>query len=887
MNQLNVGLNNNVLKAPKTPPKYAQKFLHWILKEELAEEVLGDLEEKFYQKVKEKSVRSAKANYYYQTLNYLRPFAIKNSIITDLNPFFMFNSYFKIAWRSLFKHRLYTAINVTGMTIGMTCFILLALYIQYELSYDTQHEKGDRIYRIVEDMEGYVFKGTSKFACASIPVALSTKADIPEVESVTIFRPATDLFTKDGEVISEEGVNTDTSFFDIFSFPVLEGDPKTALKDKNAIILTETMAKKFFGHTSPIGKELEGRDKKRMTVKAVIEDVPANHHFKFSYLTSIENNSWYVRDKSEWNWSYSNYWVYALLKEGADVQKIETAMKPYGEKAAAELVTLDYSIKPRWFLQPLTDIHLHSRMNYELEPNSDIRYLNLSASIAFIILCLALINYMNLATARTSQRAKEVGMRKVLGARKGQLVSQFMAESFLLTLFSFGLSIGLARFLLPFFNELMGLEIPFQLANNNLFLMGMGAVALLLGGLSGLYPAILSSAIAPINALKGSWFKNRKDGAFLRSFLVVGQFTAAIVLATSSLVIYQQLQFIQNKKLGYTRDQIVYIPYQDQNIFDKTSTIRTELLKHPNIDKVTIPIDLPLNSITQVIEQKWEGNTTKEELLIYQNFVDYDFLDLFEIDLLAGRNFSPNFPSDSSNSYILNESAVKKLGWDNESAIGKSFAEGKVIGVMKDFHFLRLDFAIEPLYLTFHNEYVMSYFGNIVIKMNMQDGDNTIAYIQNTLKTVLPEFPFEHRYLDESYNQLYQAEKRFGAAFNIFTLIALFIACIGLFGLVTHHVFQRTKEIGIRKVLGASIPNIVSLISKDFLKLVILSSLIAIPLAWWGMNTWLQDFAYRIDINWWVFVVVGLTAILVAFVTIGSQSLKAALSNPVKAIKSE
>ena len=888
MNQLHVGLNNNVLSKQNHPtPKLANRILEWVLKPDLQEEILGDLEEKFYKQLQEKTPFKAKANYWYQTINYLRPFAIKNNIITDLNPFFMFNSYFKIAWRNLFKHKLYALINVSGMTIGMTCFILLALYIQYELSYDIQHEKGGRIYRIAEDMEGYVFKGTSEFACASIPVALSAKTDIPEVEMVTILRPASDLFKKDGEVISEDGINTDTSFFDIFSFPVLEGNPKTALKDKNAIILTEKMARKFFGSTSPIGKELEGRDKRKMTVKAVIEDVPANHHFKFDYLTSLENNSWYVRDKREWNWSYSNYWAYILLKEGADFQKVETAMKPYGEKAAAELASFNYGIKPRWFLQPLTDIHLHSRMNYELEPNSDIRYLKLSASIAFIILCLALINYMNLATARSSQRAKEVGMRKVLGAQKGQLVSQFMAESLLLTLFSFGLAIGLARFLLPAFNVLMDLEIPFHLSPNNLFLMGMGVVALLLGGLSGLYPAVLSSAIAPMNALKGSWFKNRKDGAFLRNFLVVGQFTAAIVLATSSLVIYQQLQFIQNKKLGYTRDQIVYIPYQEQNVFDNTSTIRTELLKHPNIDKVTIPLMLPIDNIGQVIEHKWEGNTTKEELLIYNNFVDYDFLDLFEIDLLTGRNFSPNFPADSSNSYILNESAVKKLGWDKVSAIGKSFAEGKVIGVIKDFHFLRLDFAIEPLYLKFAGKQTTAYPGNIVLKMNLENTENTIAYIQNTLQKVLPELPFEHYYLDESFNQLYLAEKRFGAAFNIFTLIALFIACIGLFGLVTHQVFQRTKEIGIRKVLGASIPNIVRLISKDFLKLVILSSLIAVPLAWWSMHTWLQDFAYRIEINWWIFVIGGVVAILIALLTIGSQSLKAALANPVEAIKSE
>ena len=799
----------------------------------------------------------------------------------------MFNSYFKIAWRSLFKQKLYTAINVTGMTIGMTCFILLALYTQYELSYDKQHEKNDRIYRIAHKLRGYTFQGTDQFACSSIPVALSSKMEIPEVESVTTLKYTSNLFKKEGQIFSEQGLLTDTSFFDIFSFQAIAGDPKAALKEKDAIILTAKMATKFFGNTSPIGKTLEGRDKKMKTVKAVIEDVPDNHHFKFNYLTSLDNNSDYVNDKKNWKWSHSNYWSYALLKEGADIQKVETAMIPFGEKAAAELAAINYSYKPLYFLQQLKDIHLHSNINLELETNSDIRYLYLSSSIAFIILLLALFNYMNLAIAQSSKRIKEVGIRKVLGAQKRQLVYQFMAESALLTLFSFGLAFGLARLLLPAFNQFMGLEIPFNLYNNNLFLIGMAAIALLLAGLSGLYQALLSAAINPINALKSSWLKNRKDGAFLRNALVIGQFTAAIVLATSSLVVYQQLQFIQNKKIGYTRDQIVYIPYQQQSVFEKTSTIQSELLKHPKIDKVSIPSYLPLNMISQGVEDKWEGNETNEELLIYQNYVDYDFLDLFEIDLLAGRNFSPTFPTDSISSYILNESAVQKLGWDSASAIGKSFANGKVIGVVKDFHFLRFDLAIEPLYLTFQNKRTAFYSGNIAIKMNMEDAKNTIAYIQNTLKTVLPQLPFEHRYLDESFNRLYQSEKRLGMAFNIFTFIALFIACIGLFGLVTHHVLQRTEEIGIRKVLGASISNIVSLVSKDFLKLVILSCLIAAPIAWWAMNIWLQDFAYRIELNWWVFLVVGLVAILIAFLTIGSQSLKAALANPVEAIKSK
>ena len=352
-----------------------------------------------------------------------------------------------------------------------------------------------------------------------------------------------------------------------------------------------------------------------------------------------------------------------------------------------------------------------------------------------------------------------------------------------------------------------------------------------------------------------------------------------------SVVVFQQLNYIQNKKLGYNRDQVVYIPYQRISIIDKTETIRNELLKHPNIEKVSFPTYMPLNMISQGVVDEWEGNPTKEELPIYRNYVDEDFLDLFEIELEGGRNFSAALSTDSTESYILNKVAVEKLGW--ASPIGKSFGHGRVIGVMENFHFQPFSLAIEPMFMTFHNQHNSFYLGNIALKMKRDEAEQTLAYVEKTVKNILPQMPFDPRFMDESYNQLYQAEHRFGQAFNIFTLIAFFIACIGLFGLVTHHVFQRTKEIGIRKVLGASVTNIVGMISKDYLKLVLTALVIAIPVAYWSMNQWLQDFAYRIEIQWWIFLVAGVLAISIAFLTISSQSLKAALNDPVDSIKNE
>lgn len=788
----------------------------------------------------------------------------------------MIKNYFKIAFRNLLKNKLYVSINIAGLTIGMTCFILIAFYIQYELSYENHHEKAAQIYRVAQIQEGDSFRGSDR--SAETPAVLTpTLRDIfPEVEAATALTIHEGLFSRNGAVFYEQGLYSDEYIFDVFTFPIIDGIGKEALRDPNAIILTKSLAKKYFTNENPLGKILLFQNEKPLIVKGVIADVPKNQHFTFDYITSAENLPNYHPD----DWNSSEHYTYIVLPEGYDYKKFDEKLITFSKKVSNESTIADFEL----FLQPLKDIHLHSQLNFEISTNSDIRYIYFFASIAFIILCLASINYMNLATAQSAQRTKEVGVRKVLGARKKQLVYQMLGESFLLTSISLFLAVLLADICLPWFNKLLNLSIPFSFSGNSGLLPGMLFIAFLIGGLSGLYPAVFLSGVSPIKAFQNRFLNNYKDGISLRNMLVVGQFAVAIALLIGSLVIFQQFKYIKNKKLGYNRNQIIYIPYKDSHISEMATTIRSELLKYTTIEKISFTHYLPLNMDSQTTIDSWEGNYNKEELPIYRNYVDHDFFDLFEMKIVEGRAFSPDYLTDSISSYILNESAIRSLGW--KSGVGKRFRNGSVIGVVKDFHFQPFNLAIEPMFIALGTAQ-NSHSGNIAIKVKMDNVSNTLSYIKRTIKVIAPQAPFEYHFMDEAYNELYQSEQRFGQAFNIFTLLVLFIGCMGLFGLASHNIVQRTKEIGIRKVLGASIFGITSLLAKDFLKLVLLAILIASPIAWYFMNQWLADFAYRIDMEWWMFAVAGVAALAIAFLTIGFQSVKAALANPVKSLRSE
>ncbi|MBX2871913.1 MAG: ABC transporter permease [Saprospiraceae bacterium] len=790
----------------------------------------------------------------------------------------MLKNYFRLAYRNLLKNRLHSFINISGLTIGMSSFILIALYIQYELSYDQHFEDASQIYRVYTKQIGSDFRGTNEFAVSPMPLAPTLKEEFPEVKQATTLAFSNELVSREGEVFRETGLYGNESSFDIFNFPVVEGIGKAALKDPSAILITQSLANKYFGVESAIGQTLSINQEKLLTVKGILQDPPKNQHFQFDYLTALSNKRYSKYDVGQWG--NNNYWTYMKLAEGQDYEALQAKLVAIDQLAAPAYE--DVPFKPAFRLQAMTDIHLHSQMNVELQANSDVRYLYLFGAIGFIILFLAAINYMNLATASSAQRAKEVGIRKVMGAHKGQLIRQMLGESFLLTFISFGIALALANAALPLFNQVIDKYIPFSIIGNQWLLIALLGTALLIGGLSGLYPAVFLAVISPVKAFRGNFLKDYRRGTSLRNLLVIGQFVAAIILAIGSVVVYQQLQFIQDKKLGYNREQVVHVSLQQGPSLNKIATLEAALRKHPSIEQVAYAANLPLNSYNSGVIKDWEGNATGEELSIYRNYVGYEFFDLYEMEIVDGRSFSPEHPTDTAEAYVLNEAALQALGW--EKAVGKQFLDGQVIGVVKDFHFQPLNFTIQPMYLRYQN-YQYNGNGNLNIKLQTEDLKGTLAHIESTVKEFIPNMPYQQFFLDETYSQLYRSEQRIGQAFNIFTLITLFIACMGLFGLVSHQVLQRTKEIGIRKILGASVSQIVELLSKDFVRLVSIALVIAIPVAWLLMQYWLRDFAYRITIPGWAFLVVGLFCITVAFLTISIQSIKAAIANPVEALR--
>ncbi len=795
----------------------------------------------------------------------------------------MIRNYFKIAWRNLIKNKIYTVINLTGLTIGMTCFILITLFIQFELSYDQEHEKSDRIFRVVQQQVGNEYRGTDFFALAPNPLGVALKEDYPQVEAVTNINQSFALLVNENKSFSEQGILTDKHIFDVFTIPVLQGDPKKALEDPNSIVLTESLALKIFGSISVIDRSILFERNETLTVKGVIADPPKNQHLNYNFLISYKTRGNYANDIG--NWASNNYHSYLALAPGHDYSELQKNMERYDIIAKKAYENEGFDIYPKYGLQPLKDIHLYSKMNGEIGANSDIKYVYFFAIIALVILILASINYMNLATAKSAQRGKEVGIGKVLGARKIHLIFQFLGESFLFTFFSLLIASFLAILILPYFNILLGREIPFNIVSNWWITLGMLSIAIFVGVLSGLYPAIFLSRVTPEKALKGNFLKSHKEGSSLRNSLVIGQFVVAIVLAIGSIIVHKQLSFISNKNLGYSKEQVIHVPYFEKEIAPKENLIKTQLLKHPKINKVSISTQLPMNLTSQGPVTEWEGKYGKDELWVYRAYVDYDFIDLFEIEILEGRGFSREFASDSTEAYILNESAVEKLGW--KTAVGKKFHDGRVIGVIKDFHLQKFDLSIEPLYLTMRSIPQLRNFGEVIVKTNLDDFENTRAHIEKTMKSIVPLAFYRVNFMEESYAALYASENKLSYAFNIFTLLALFIAAMGLFGLVSFHVVQRSKEIGIRKVLGSSVKGIVNLLLKDFIKLILVALIAAVPISYYLMENWLQNYVYRIEINGWIFIMAGIVVLLVAICTIGFQAIKVAVANPVNSLRSE
>jgi putative ABC transport system permease protein len=749
----------------------------------------------------------------------------------------MFRNYLKIALRNLRRFRAYSLINITGLVIGMACFLLIFLYVQDELSYDRYHKNSKQIYRITTEVN--IAGKSMNIATTPAPLGPTLINEFPEILNAVRFlslRSGRDwlIAYREKRFYESRLLYADSSIFDVFSFDLLRGDRETTLKDPNSVVLTEKMAKKYFGDEDPLGKVLNVNKRSDYKVTGILRNVPRNSHFRFDFLVSFATLTESNKTISE-DWGDASYHTYLLLRKGASPAEMEGKLhlivEKYVNKFLKSFIENIEKMMPvyQFRLQPLTEIHLYSRLMEEIEANSDINYVYIFSAIAFFILIIACINFMNLATARSSCRAKEVGMRKVVGAQRTQLVGQFLGESFLLSFISLLLAVGLVEILLPAFNAISEKEISFNYSQTWIVWVGLVGTASVVGLLSGCYPALLLSSFRPIEVLKGK-VKSTLAVPLLRKILVIFQFSVSVVLITETVVIRNQLIYTRNKNLGFDKEQLVAIPLRSNEIIRNYESVKNELLQHPDIIHVSATSALPGKGLGMNVFRP-EGAAEGEYLTMYVISADYDFIQTLGIEILAGRDFSKNFKSDEKKAFMLNELAVEKLGL--MSPLGKQiefvgYGKGTVIGVVKNFHFLSLHQKIEPFLLHVDPED----FRYFAVKIRPQNISRTLAFLEDKWRKLDPTYPFEYSFLDEDFDKLYKADKKLGQIFISFTALAVFIACLGLFGLVSFTAEQRTKEIGIRKVLGASVPNIIVLLSREFTKWVLAANLIAWPVAY-------------------------------------------------------
>ena len=805
----------------------------------------------------------------------------------------MIKNYFKIAWRNLRKNKTFSIINITGLSIGVSCFLLIALYVLDELSYDKYNLHAYQVYRI----DDHVKFGDFSYEGAETPAIMGpafTK-DYPQIEEYVRFKNHDRFVVEKGSESFKEdkAVYADSSLFDVFTLPMIAGDPNTVLKEPHSLVITESTAKKYFNATDVVGRTLVINKNNNYQITGVIKDIPEQSHFHFDFFFPMSETD-QSRDGSWFNYNFQNY---LLVKPGTDVKQLEKRLNRTLMADATPQFQSTVNMSKDDFeksgnsiqisLMPLTEIHLHSNIKDELGTNGSIQYVYIFSAIAIFILLIACVNFMNLSTARSSNRAKEVGVRKVFGGLRNNLIIQFLTESVFISLLSFLLAIGTVLLSLPFFNQLADKHIRSSLLLNPLMLFGVLLLMIIVGVIAGSYPAFFLSSFQPIEVLKGKLSKGFK-GSAIRNALVVFQFSISIILMIGTVVIFNQLNYIRNKNLGFNKDHLLVL----QNTYAvNTPTFRHELLQMPGVKSATVTGFLPVTGSRGergfVTSPVFDG---KNFTIMQQWPVDENYIPTLQIHLLSGRNFSPEFPSDSD-AVIINEAAAKLFGV--ASPVNKKLYEIKdlatgrllsntVIGVISNFNFNSLHEQVTPLVLKLYPEN-----GSIAIRINTSDISGLLSQIKAKWKAMAPSEPFSYSFLDDEFNKQYSAEQRTGTISLIFSALAIFIACLGLFGLVTYAAEQRTKEIGIRKVLGAAIPDIVGLLSRDFVKLIIISLCIASPIAWWMMNRWLQDFAYRTNISWWIFVVTGLLVLMIALVTSIFQTIKAAVSNPVKSLRAE
>lgn len=860
------------------PPGRADKLLQWLLAPHLLEAILGDLHEDFSYNVKRVGAGKARWQYWRQALGFIKPRYIKRKpTIYPSTPFIvpgMIRNYFKIAFRNLLRHKLYSFINVGGLGLSLFCSLLIGFWVRDELSYDEFHRDSERIYRVAKD---FVTPDGSRTPDATTPSALAAalQKDLPEIESVTRIFPGWNqkfLIRQETAQFYEEDVyRVDSSFFDVFTFPFAIGNKQSAFPTHKSIVLTETMARKYFGSENPVGKQLNLRiEGGGFTVTGVLKDVPGNSHFHFDFLIPLSR----LTANPDTDWASYTFYTYAKLKPNTGAVVFTDKLR---------LLVRKYQPQNRniFYVQALTDIHLNSKLKWELGHNSDRSYVRILSFIGLFILVIAGINYVNLATARSSQRAREVGVRKVAGAYRRSLMVQFLGESLVVSVLSGILAIGLAAVILPYFGDWLDKELTvWSSAGLQNCIVALG-VALTTGLLAGLYPAMFLSSFEPAQVLKslkipGAGF------SWLRQGLVTFQFWASVLLMIGTVVVTRQINFLKTTPLGFDKDQIITLP--NVGGLSNLDALRSELLGLKQVVKV--------GAASGVFGESNQANGMAKkgsDQAVVVNFmtVDNDFLQTLDVRLGQGRLFSATYPSDSIASLLINETAVRQLDLNQPlGAIVDTDQMGDyrtVVGVVKDFHFSSFHNAIKPFAFVVGRRNL----SNLFIKVRGADMKGTLAEIERKWKMLVPQRPFTYFFLDENFAVLHRSDELFQQLVSGLTVLALCIAGLGLFALASFTTERRTKEIGVRKVLGASVSGIALLLLGDFLKLVLTAVVIACPVAWYLMDYWLQNFAYKIDIEWWFFALAGGLTMMIAFSTVCLQSIKAALMNPVKSLRSE
>lgn len=788
----------------------------------------------------------------------------------------MLKNYFKIALRNIVRHKIYSSLNIAGLAIGMACCILILLWVQHELSFDRFHTNAGQLYRLTCNA------GDFKAAVSPAGMGEGLQAELPEIRSVVRLSKQVTSLLEAGPDRKFEEKNcffADSNFLREFSFQLLHGNATTALQRPGSIVITETLAKKYFDKQDAMGKLIRVDNGDQFMVTGILANIPSNSHLQFDVLLPMSYLAKTSSDLKEKTWGNFNFYTYLRLDK-----KVTTASLPrlVGRVQEAFNKRQGKDAKIEFQLQPLTDIHLHSDLQIDVPGHGNMQYVRIFFLAAIFIIAVACINFMNLATARSANRAKEVGLRKVVGAARYQLVLQFLGESMIMSFFSLFVAILIVWIALPAFNGLADKDLSLHLLEGKP-IAGLLAIALLTGLVAGSYPALLLSGFAPVKVLKGK-LRLGKSNLVFRNGLVITQFVVAIVLLVGTAFVYQQLQFIKNKNLGFEKSNLLYIPMNGE-IWNKQQALKSALQQSPLTSDFSVISEIPTALISGTLDVNWEGKDPKSQIVIPSMDVDENFIDLFKMKMLTGRHFTTTFNGDSSN-FVINETAMRLMGLNAGNAVGKSLAfgsqKGMIIGVVKDFNFKPLQYSIEPLILRLDR-----WGGIVVVRTAPGNTEATIKALDKVYTGLNPAYPFTYNFFDKDLDNLYRGEQKMGSIFNLFAILAIFISCLGLYGLSAFMAEQRTKEIGVRKVLGASVTGIVYLLSTSFTRLILVAIAIAIPLSWYGIHKWLEGFAYHISVNWIVFALASLAVLVIAWLTVSYESVKAAITRPAVSLKAE